>query len=162
VSRLADLENRVIPHLKPLMRLHPRVYRATGGRIGRWVPGLPPLLILDHVGAKSGIERSSVIGYVLDGEDVLLVASQGGNPKNPAWFHNLKANPDARIQIGREVRDVRARVAAPGEREELWKKAASAWPVFDRYQQQTDRVIPIIVLEPRGAGQPASASTSAR
>ena len=149
MSRLAAIENRVIPHLKPLMRLHPKVYRATGGRIGRRLPGLPPLLILDHIGAKSGVERSSVIGYVADGENILLVASQGGNPKNPAWFHNLKANPDARIQIGRELREVQARVAGPGEREELWAKASSAWPVFQRYQEQTDRVIPILVLEPR-------------
>ena len=149
MSALKDLENRIIPRLKPLMRLHPRIYRATGGRIGRRLPGLPPLLILDHVGAKSGVERNSVIGYVREGDDVLLVASQGGNPKNPAWYHNLKANPDARIQIGGEVRDVRARVADPDERATLWPVVSTAYPVFQRYQDQTERVIPILVLEPR-------------
>ena len=149
MSAFRDIENKVIPHLKPLMRLHPKIYRATGGRIGRRLPGLPPLLILDHIGAKSGAERSSVIGYVREGEDVLLVASQGGNPKNPAWYFNLKANPDARIQIGSEVRDVRAHVADPDERAKLWPVVSTAYPVFQRYQDQTERVIPILVLEPR-------------
>ena len=144
------IEERFIALAQPLMRLHPKIYRATDGRIGRRLPGLPPLLVLDHVGAKSGIQRSSVVGYVLDGDDVLVVASQGGSPTNPAWFHNLKANPDVRIQIGGEVRDVHARVASASERAQLWPKATAAYPGFQRYQDHTERVIPVVVLERRG------------
>ena len=143
------VEERFIAAAKPLMRLHPRIYRATGGRIGRRLPGLPPLLILDHVGARTGAKRSSVLGYVEDGADVLIVASQGGSPSHPAWFHNLEANPEARIQIGSKARDVRARVATPGERERLWPKVTAAYSGFQRYQDNTDRVIPVVVLEPR-------------
>jgi deazaflavin-dependent oxidoreductase (nitroreductase family) len=143
------VEERFIALAKPLMRLHPKIYRATGGRIGAWVPGLPPLLVLDHIGAKSGAKRTSVVGYVEDGDDVVVIASQGGSPTNPAWFHNLKANPDARIQIGAETRDVRARVASPTERDRLWPKATAAYPGFQRYQDHTDREIPVVVLEPR-------------
>ena len=151
MSVARGIEQRLIGLAKPLMRLHPRIYRATGGRIGGRLPGLPPLLVLDHVGAKSGIGRSSVVGYVPDGDDAIVVASQGGSPTHPAWFHNLKANPDARIQIGDEVRDVRARVAGAEERERLWPKVTAAYPGFQRYQEQTDRVIPIVVLDPRDA-----------
>ena len=158
------LEQRMIAMAKPLMRLHPKVYRATGGRIGGSLPGLPPLLVLDHVGAKSGAPRTSVVGHVPHGDDVLVVASQGGSPTHPAWFHNLKANPEARIQIGGETRDVRARVAAPEERGRLWPIVTAAYPGFQRYQEQTERVIPIVVLERRDApaGQSTSASTSSR
>jgi deazaflavin-dependent oxidoreductase (nitroreductase family) len=143
------VEERFIALAKPLMRLHPKVYRATGGRIGRRLPGLPPLLILDHVGAKSGTKRSSVLGYVPDGDDILIVASQGGSPTHPAWFHNLKANPATRIQIGAEARDVRARIATPEERERMWPKVTAAYSGFQRYQDNTDREIPIVVLERR-------------
>lgn len=135
------------------MRMHPRIYRATGGRIGGRLPGLPPILVLDHVGAKSGAERSSALAYVPDGENVLIVASQGGSPTHPAWFHNLKANPDATIQVGGDVREVRARVAAPAERAELWPKVTAAYSGFQRYQEQTERMIPIVVLEPRRPGR---------
>ena len=144
------IEERFIAAAKPLMALHPKLYRATGGRVGRRLPGLPPLLILDHVGAKSGTQRSSVLGYVADGRDVLIVASQGGSPTHPAWFHNLRANPDARIQIGTEVCDVRARVASSDERARLWPKVTAAYSGFQRYQEHTDREIPIVILEPRG------------
>src|SRR5471032_836771 len=99
---------------------HTAVYRATGGLIGHRVPGAPPMLLLDHVGAKSGAKRTSPLVYVRDGEDVVLVASKGGYPKSPGWFHNLKANPDTEVQIGSEHRQVHAHVADPEERKRLW------------------------------------------
>jgi deazaflavin-dependent oxidoreductase (nitroreductase family) len=82
------------------MQGHTALYRLTGGRIGHRVPGAPPMLLLDHVGAKSGAKRTSPLVYVRDGEDLVLVASKGGYPKNPGWFYNLKANPDTEVQIG--------------------------------------------------------------
>jgi F420H(2)-dependent quinone reductase len=107
------------------------------------------MLLLDHVGAKSGTKRTTPLLYVEDGEDVLLIASKGGFPKNPAWFHNLVANPDTAVQIGSEIRPVKARVAAPEERQRLWDLAVEAYGGYESYRARTDRKIPLVVLEPR-------------
>ena len=83
------------------MGAHTALYKATGGRLGHTIPGVPgKMLLLDHVGAKSGTERTSPLLYVRDGEDLVVVASKGGFPKNPAWYHNLMANPDTTVQVG--------------------------------------------------------------
>ena len=129
--------------------LHARVYRATRGLIGHRLPGVPPMLLLDNVGAKSGAKRTTPLAYVPDDPDVVLVASKGGHPRNPAWFHNLMAHPDTTIQVGSEVRKVRARVATPEERERLWPKAVALYRPYASYQRKTSRQIPLVVLEPR-------------
>ena len=129
---------------------HTAVYRATNGVIGHRFPGAPPMLLLDHVGAKSGTRRTSPLAYVEDGRDIVLVASKGGHPKHPAWFHNLKANPQTTIQVGSERRDVTARVANATERKRLWPKAVAAYSGYEGYQQRTDREIPLVILSPRG------------
>ena len=144
--RAAD---RLWPVLNRLMKGHTVVYRATGGRIGHRFPGAPPMLLLDHVGAKSGTKRTTPLVYVPDGEDLFVVASKGGNPRHPGWFHNLRANPDTTIQIGSEHRAVRARVANPEERTRLWPKAVETYGGYTGYQQRTEREIPLVVLEPR-------------
>ncbi len=131
------------------MGLHTLVYKATGGRIGHTAPGMPTILLLDHVGAKSGTKRTSPLLYVRDGENVVIVASKGGFPKHPAWYHNLMANPDTTVQIGSEHRAVHARVATPEERERLWPKAIAAYPGYKDYIARTDREIPLVILEPR-------------
>jgi F420H(2)-dependent quinone reductase len=107
------------------------------------------MLLLDQVGAKSGQKRTSPLGYVQDGENLVLVASKGGNPKNPAWFHNLRANPDTTVQVGSERRAVRARVADEEERARLWPKAVETYGGYRGYQERTDREIPLVILEPR-------------
>jgi deazaflavin-dependent oxidoreductase (nitroreductase family) len=132
------------------MRLHTLAYRATGGRIGHRVPGAPPSLLLDHVGAKSGEKRTTPLVYVEDGANVVIVASKGGYPKNPAWFHNLRANPETTIQVGSERRPVRARVAGAEERARLWPRVLHTYGGYADYQRRTEREIPLIVLEPRG------------
>jgi F420H(2)-dependent quinone reductase len=132
-----------------VMQGHTAVYRATGGRIGHRVPGAPAMLLLDHVGAKSGAKRTSPLVYVRDGEDVVLVASKGGYPKNPGWFYNLKANPDTEVQIGSERRQVHAHVADPEERKRLWPMALKTYGGYADYQKRTEREIPLVVLEPR-------------
>ena len=137
------------PVLSRLMQGHGLVYRATGGRVGHHIPGLPPMLLLDHVGAKSGRRRTTPLVYVADGDDVVVVASKGGHPRHPAWFHNLRANPDTTVQIGSERRSVHARVAGPNERGRLWSKAVEAYPGYRSYQERTDREIPLVILEPR-------------
>ena len=87
------------------MGVHTFLYQRTGGRIGHTIPGVPgKMLLLDHVGAKSGTKRTSPLLYVRDGEDLVIVASKGGFPKNPAWYHNLMANPDTTVQVGSEQR----------------------------------------------------------
>ena len=144
-----DLADNNWPILNRVFGAHRAIYRVSGGRIGPWIPGLPRFLLLDHVGAKSGTKRTSPLVYFEDGDDVVIVASKGGFPKNPAWFHNLKANPETTIQIGRENRPVRARVATDAERERLWPRAVETYGGYAEYQERTDRKIPLVILEPR-------------
>lgn len=133
------------------MGVHTFLYKRTGGRLGHHVPGVgAPMLLLDHVGAKSGTERTSPLLYIRDGEDILIVASKGGYPKHPAWYHNLVANPDTSVQIGNETRPVHARTANAEERERLWPKVEAAYHGYADYQKRSKgREIPIVILEPR-------------
>jgi deazaflavin-dependent oxidoreductase (nitroreductase family) len=131
------------------MRGHAAIYRATGGRIGGRVPGLPSLLLLDHVGAKSGRPRTTPLVYMPDGDNFLIVASKGGYPKDPGWLHNLRAHPDTEVQIGRQRVKVHAREATAEERERLWPRAVEHNPHWGRYRERTNREIPFVLLEPR-------------
>lgn len=134
------------------MGAHTFLYQRSGGRLGHTIPGVGgKMLLLDHVGAKSGVKRTSPLLYVEDGEDVVIIASKGGFPKNPAWYYNLVANPDTTVQIGPEHRPVHARVAKPEERERLWDKAVAAYHGYEDYRARTEREIPLVVLEPRSA-----------
>jgi F420H(2)-dependent quinone reductase len=141
--------DRSWPVLRRLMGLHTVAYRATRGVVGHRFPGAPPMLLLDHVGAKSGTKRTVPLVYVEDGANVVLVASKGGHPRNPAWFHNLRANPDTTVQIGSEIRRVHAREATDAERERLWPMAVATYSGYAGYRERTDRKIPLVVLEPR-------------
>jgi F420H(2)-dependent quinone reductase len=141
--------DRSWPVLGRLMGLHAAVYRATGGLVGYRVPFLPPIVLLDHVGARSGQRRTSALLAILDGDDVVIVASKGGYAKHPAWYHNLRANPETTIQLGSKRRAVRARVATRDERRRLWPKAVAAYRPYEDYQARTEREIPLVILEPR-------------
>jgi deazaflavin-dependent oxidoreductase (nitroreductase family) len=129
---------------------HVLVYRATRGHVGKWLPGAPPMLLLDHVGARSGTRRTSPLGYIVDGDAYVVIASKGGDPRHPAWFHNLRAHPDVTIQVGGRRLDVRARVATAEERARLWPRVVSAYGGYAAYQKRTRREIPLVVLEPVG------------
>jgi deazaflavin-dependent oxidoreductase (nitroreductase family) len=144
-----SLVDRSWPVLRRLMDGHTAIYRATNGLIGHRLPGLPPTLLLDHVGAKSAIKRTTPLLYIRDGADIVIVASKGGSAKHPAWYHNLRANPDTTVQIGSERRAVHARVATPQERERLWPKAVAAYRDYRRYQERTGREIPLVILQQR-------------
>jgi len=146
------IEKRMWPFVTQVMKGHTFVYRLTGGRVGHTLPGLPAMLLLDHVGAKSGTERTSPLLYVKDGRDLVLVASKGGYPKHPGWYHNLLAHPDTTVQVGSERRAVHARVATPEEHERLWPRAVDSYGGYADYQKRTDRAIPLVILEPRDGG----------
>ena len=137
------------PVLRQLMKGHTLAYRVSGGLIGHRVPGAPPTLLLDHVGAKSGTKRTTPLTYLRDGDDYVLVASKGGHPHNPAWFHNLRAHPDVTVQVGHRRFGVRARVATEDERERLWPKVVELYGGYAGYQRRTEREIPLMILEPR-------------
>ena len=145
-----DVAERSWPVLNRLMGVHTWLYRNSGGRIGQHVPFVrAPMLLLDHVGARSGVHRTAALLYVPDGDNVAIVASKGGHPQHPAWYHNLRANPETSAQIGTERKPVRAREATPAERERIWKRAVELWPQYAEYQARTERQIPVVVLERR-------------
>lgn len=131
------------------IRLHAVVYRLTGGPVGGRIPGGPPMLLLDHVGARTGTKRTTPLVYLRDGDDVVVVASKGGSPRHPGWFHNLRAHPDTTVQIGARRLPVRARVATPNERSRLWPRVVARYGGYEDYQRRTSRQIPLVILEPR-------------
>jgi deazaflavin-dependent oxidoreductase (nitroreductase family) len=144
-----SVADRAWPVIRRLMKGHTAVYRATNGLVGHRILGGPPMLLLDHVGAKSGTKRTSPLAYVEDGDALVIVASKGGHPKHPGWYHNLRANPDTTIQVGSKRRAVRARVANEEEHERLWPKAVKAYSGYEGHQERTPRKIPLVILEPR-------------
>jgi deazaflavin-dependent oxidoreductase (nitroreductase family) len=125
------------------------VYRRSGGRLGGAFDSAP-VLLLHHVGRKSGEARVAPLIYLPDGDDLVIVASYGGAPKNPAWYHNLRAAPETTVELGRERRPVLAHVATPEERARLWPTLVDLYPAFDTYQDRTGgREIPLVVLKSR-------------
>ncbi len=146
------MADRVWPALFRFTDAHTFLYRHSGGRIGHSFPGVRGrMLLLDHVGARSGRLRTAPLLYVQDGERLAIVASKGGFPKHPAWYHNLLANPDTFVQVGAKRRPVQARLANSEEYDALWDKAVEAWSGYEDYRRRTDRRIPLVVLEPRTA-----------
>ena len=144
-----DLAERSWPVLNRLMGVHTWVYRTSGGRLGEHIPFVrAPMLLLDHVGARSGVHRTSPLLYIADGDEVAIIASKGGFPKHPAWYHNLNANPETTAWWKGRKRRVRAREATGAERERLWRMMADAYPDYESYQRRTGRQIPVVVLEP--------------
>ena len=126
------------------------LYEGSGGTEGLTFrdTGLP-VIIVTHRGRKTGAIRKTPLMRVADGKNYILVASQGGAPKNPLWYHNLKANPNVEIRDRSNVYKMRVReVTDSAERERLWKIAVAAYPPYRDYQEKTDRVIPIFVAEP--------------
>jgi F420H(2)-dependent quinone reductase len=125
---------------------HKRVYRLTGGRIGGRM-GRAPILVLHHVGRKSGKPRESPLIYVPDGDRWVVVASKGGVDKHPAWFHNVMAAGEATVEVGRERHRVTPRVAEGEERARLWDRAVGVYKPYADYATYTERQIPVGVLE---------------
>ena len=142
--------------MKVASKAHVRVFKLTNGRIGsKWRVGAgfkkpAPTLLLEHTGRKSGNVFTTPLLYLADGDNVVVVASQGGLPKNPQWFGNLEAHPDTRVHLrGERGRAVRARVATAAEKAALWPRLVDMYADYDTYQAWTDREIPVVILEPR-------------
>ena len=136
-------------------------FRANGGKVGGQFEGAP-LVLLHTVGAKSGQQRVNPLAYYADGDNVVLIASKGGAPTNPDWFHNIKANPNVSVEIGTETKPMRARIPDRAERDEVFARVVAAMPGFGEYQQNTERIIPVVVLEPAAWRSEATRPASAR
>jgi len=132
--------------LRVMSALHTALYRLTGGKRGRTMMKVPVLLLTTR-GRKSGKERTTPLMYTRDGDNLVLIASVGGAPRNPAWYWNLQGQ-EADVQIGSEHHRVRARDAEGEERERLWAEMVALYPSYAEYQKKTTRRIPVVVLEP--------------
>ena len=133
-----------------MLRLHEQLYKRTDGRVGHHMIGVPTLL-LRTTGRRSGATRTNGLVYARDGDDYLVVASNGGADRHPAWLHNVGANPDVEVQVGRERRKGAARIVEPTDPsyERLWQIVnANNRDRYSAYQKQTSRPIPIVVVTP--------------
>jgi deazaflavin-dependent oxidoreductase (nitroreductase family) len=128
-----------------VLALHQFIYERTGGRVGHRM-GRASMLLLETTGRKSGRARTVALLYYLDHQDYVVVGSKGGSDAPPAWLLNMQANPEIAVQIGTERFPARARVANPDERRRLWVELTRIWPDYDRYQAQTARQIPLVIL----------------
>lgn len=128
------------------MRDHISRYIATDGVDGHMMNGYP-CLVLTTRGKQSGEARQAAVIYGVDGDNHVVVASKGGSDTPPAWFLNLEATPQAHIQVKDKKLDVRMRVAEGEERDRLWHMMVSVFPAYAEYQQKTDRILPVVVLE---------------
>jgi deazaflavin-dependent oxidoreductase (nitroreductase family) len=129
-------------------KLHTRLYRLTGGRVGHSAGKITNLL-LTTTGRKSGEQRTVPLAYVADGDRWVVVASNGGADRHPAWWLNLRHAPRATIEVGPDRVDVTAREANETERARLWPELKAINPFFGQYEQITDRRIPVVILERR-------------
>jgi F420H(2)-dependent quinone reductase len=146
-------------------RVHAWILRRTRGRLGsrNLIAPRQRVLALTTTGRKSGRRRSAPMGYLRDGDNVVVVASNAGLDRAPTWWLNLEADPDAEIDLAGERREVRARQASEEEWERIWPRVLDQFKGFDDYRSYTERDIPLVVLEPRDPAAPrSSASPSSR
>jgi F420H(2)-dependent quinone reductase len=137
----AHLVNRVMG------AAHRGIYRATGGKIAGSFKGAP-ILLLTTKGRKSGKPRTMPLLYLRDDGNLVLVASSGGSAGHPGWFLNLRDDPQVEVELGRDRKRLRARVATGEERGRLWPRLVEMYAPYDSYQRKTSREIPVVILEP--------------
>jgi deazaflavin-dependent oxidoreductase (nitroreductase family) len=135
--------------LKTMSRVHRVILRGTGGRVLNSAFGMQ-VVELHTVGRKSGLPRSTMLtAPVIDGQRIVLVASKGGDDRDPDWYRNLMAHPDAEVTVDGQRRPVRARPASAGEKAELWPRVVAAYRGYAGYQRRTQRDIPLVLCDPR-------------
>ena len=149
------LDKPYVPKIIKLMsQVNTAVYRWTGGllgstwRVGSAFPWGIPVLLLTTIGRKSGQPRTLPLIFIEEGDHIIIVASRGGLPSEPLWYKNLVANPECNVQIRRRKMKTKARTASPEEREALWPKLVAQYPDFASYATWTDRILPVVILEP--------------
>jgi deazaflavin-dependent oxidoreductase (nitroreductase family) len=128
-------------------KLNVPLYRLSGGRIGGRLDRTP-VLLLTATGRRSGRPRTVPVAYLADGDRYIVIGSNAGHARVPAWSLNLEANPDSEVEVGRKCVPVRARIAAGEERADLWRKMNEQYSGFDDYEARTDRDIAVFVLDP--------------
>jgi len=135
-----------MPDMNEFNRAIIEEFRANAGKVGGGFAGAP-MVLLTTTGAKSGERLTTPLVYMADGDRIVIFASKAGAPTNPAWYHNLVANPVVTLEVGTETFDADATVAAGEERSQLFNRQAAAMPQFAEYQKKTTRVIPVVVLK---------------
>jgi deazaflavin-dependent oxidoreductase (nitroreductase family) len=138
VSEMSDFNRKVIDE-----------FRANEGKVGGPFEGAP-VLLLTSTGAKSGEQRTTPVVYQPDGDRMIIFASKAGAPENPAWYHNLRANPTASVEVGSDTVEVEAVVTDGDERQRLFDRQKQLMPQFADYEQKTTRQIPVVALQPKG------------
>ena len=134
--------------------VHRWLYRATGGRLGNnWAKDRMPVVLLTTTGRRTGQERTWPLGHIRDGDAYVVIASNGGLPRHPAWYLNLTAQPRAMVEMGATRVEVLADVAQGAERDRLWARVVERYPVFVKYQAGVTRQLPVVVLRPAPAAQ---------
>ncbi len=155
---LVNIYNAVLYHLVRKSMSNPNdwntgiiaEFRKNHGKVGGHFEGAP-LLILHHKGARSGKARLNPMMYLKDGDRYLVFASKGGADSNPDWYFNIKAHPEAQIEVGDDTINVLAEEITGSERNMLYKRQASLYPGFAQYQEKTKRIIPVIALVPKSS-----------
>ncbi len=127
--------------------IHRGLYRLTNGSIGAKLGGRP-MVLLTTTGRKSGKQRTIPLQYMMDGENIIVVASNGGNVNQPAWWHNIKANADVTVQVGKKTMRARAETANDEERARLWPILVEYYPGYQGYEDETERTVPVVILRP--------------
>ena len=131
---------------KSFIGMHTNLYRWTGGRFGGSIGGVP-VLLLTTIGRKTGRTRTTPLGYFVDGENFIVVASNGGRPARPAWYYNLTQTPQVTIQVKRLVVKATAAAVSPEERDTLWRRISAEAPAYAQYAQP-ERAVPLVRLRP--------------
>ncbi|MEV0551219.1 nitroreductase family deazaflavin-dependent oxidoreductase [Nocardia salmonicida] len=142
------LTGEYAPSTSDWAREQAETYENSGGAEGTSLQG-KPVILLTTKGAKSGKLRKTPLMRVEHDGEYAVVASLGGAPKNPVWYHNIKADPHVELRDGTTTKDYTAREVVGDERAQWWERAVAAWPDYDEYTKKTDRVIPVFVLTPR-------------
>ena len=133
--------------IKIIGAIHRWLYRGSGGKWGQTFFG-SPILLLTTTGRRTGQPRTWPLTYLPEGERLIVIASNGGQPNHPAWYLNLRANPQVSAQLGDQTHTMIAKTAEGTERARLWSRVVEEYPAYAGYQRKTDRQIPVVVLRP--------------
>jgi deazaflavin-dependent oxidoreductase (nitroreductase family) len=133
--------------IKIIGAIHRWLYRVSGGKWGQTFFG-SPILLLTTTGRRTGQPRTWPLTYLPEGERLIVIASNGGQPNHPAWYLNLRANPQVSAQLGDQTHTMIAKTAEGAERARLWSRVVEEYPAYAGYQRKTDRQIPVVVLRP--------------